>query len=104
MDTQTALQTTQPRALQLADLGALVAEWLSYERTFNQAAPATVDTYAKGLQAFAAWLQENNADGGTVTASTVVTFRNATTVEAVTAPPSALFSCSQAANACSPLA
>ena len=41
-------------ALQLADLGALVAEWLTYERTFNQAAPATVDTYAKGLQAFGA--------------------------------------------------
>ena len=80
MDTQTALQTRGSTALQLADLGALVAEWLAYERTFNQAAPATVDTYAKGLQAFGAWLQDHNrADDGTpaeVTASTVVTFRN----------------------------
>lgn len=76
MDTQTALQTTPTAALQLADLGALVDEWLSYEHTFNQAAPATVDTYHKGLQVFGTWLQENNAEGGAVTAGMVAAFRD----------------------------
>ena len=75
MDTQTALQTRET-ALQTADLGALVAEWLTYERTFNQVTDATAATYGKGLQAFGAWLQESNAAPGTVTASTVAAFRD----------------------------
>jgi len=82
MDTQNALQTTErvrkdgEMGLQLADLDALVAEWLSYERTFNQVTDATVTTYHKGLQAFAGWLQENAGTTGTVTASTVAAFRD----------------------------
>lgn len=84
MNTKNALQT-RDTALQLADLDTLIAAWLDYERTFNQAATTTVTTYKKGLDVFAAWLMDNvqsGLDNGltsgavAVPASTVAAFRD----------------------------